>query len=131
MATNLAERVAEIAKPYFPEISLQMLAELTEQLPPAEPTFAQVSQIENQLQLEIGWRSGRLLVDLTYKAQTWTETVLKLNLLQQFTFVRGPTHTALVCRADEGGFIKYTASAKEYRVALDRYWTSLRGFLDK
>jgi hypothetical protein len=131
MATELVEKVARIAKPYFPDISLRMLEEVAEQLPPAEPTFAQVSQNENQLQLEIGYRSGQILVDLTYKAQTWSETLLRLNTIQQFTFVRGPDQTALICHSSHGGFVRYTASGKEYRGALDRYWASIRGLLGK
>jgi len=87
-AQDLIDRVAKVAKPYFPEFSQDRFRELTDQLPPEEPAFAQISQFENQLQLEVGFRSGRLLVDLTFRGQSWIETLIPIDNIQQLSFNR-------------------------------------------
>ena|SRR6266478_497928 len=130
-ANTLIDRVSEIAKPYFPNLSLENLRNFLDQLPADEPVFAQVSQHEGKLQLEIGFRSGGVLVDLTHRADSWWETVVKFDNIDLFQFKKTASESGLVVRAEGSSVIRYTASADHSRVELEQYWRSLQRLLKR
>ena len=124
-AEQFLQRIAETAQPYFAGLDLSAVRKVIEQLPPDGEVFVQVSQYKEQLQLEIGFSSGKLLIDVTFRADTWMETLMLTDHVDYFAFKVATATTELVCHSQRYA-ISYTASTEQHREALDRYWRFLQ-----
>jgi hypothetical protein len=127
---ELITRIAAIAEPYFSDLSLATVRDVAARLPPEEPVFTQVSQFKSELQLEIGYCSGGILVDVTYRAGTWQETLIRIRKLDYVIFKKASDVTDLGLHS-VGYSICYTASVESYRSALEGYWRSLENRLER
>jgi hypothetical protein len=126
MPEDFMREVIELAKPYFPEVPLDRLRKLLTTFPPTHSPFKQITQVEDQPVLEVGYQSGRLLVDYTFKVPEETLSVLKATEVRGISLFITASSSKLTISAGEPNFFQYVASVESYRAELERYGERLR-----
>ena len=108
--STLINTIAELSKPYFPELPLDLARSLVMRMAQKGVGFAHITQVENQPQLEFVYESDKALVDVTYRAQMWNETLILKSRITGVGVNRGPDATTLVIWTAGGMKLSYTAS---------------------
>lgn len=126
---GIQSEIQKEASKYFDAKAVHtFLDRISKWLPGAQATFFQVTQNNDEPQLEFGVLVGSALVDLTMNIQSICQTTIPINNLSLSVFEEDETQNRVLLFSHSGHSIIYTAASDLSRVRLRDFAESIDQF---